>query len=399
MGKMISDRMLKIIVVSFIIVVSLLGGIFVFQKVSSINTEFQEKQVLLPKTIYIGWIGPLTGAAHIIAGDNLNSVKLALSEYEATRAPNNPHIKLIVADDINDTKQSIEDYKKIVHSVKPIAIFLSAYSSVKALAKSAEKDSIILIDPIDNDATLSSLNRNVFLIAKETEQLAGIDAEAIISNGKTNTLIMYDSDDNFMTTLAKTMQEILSSTGRNSSHLKSYHSGTTDFRPFLTWAKENGIDSYVFLGYQEIGFGMKQAREMGIKDPFYSVNVITDSLLQKNSEGAINGTYFSHFTRLDGHTVKADEFINKYSARYGYKPQSEWVAMQAYDAANILISSIKQLGKDNPDIVDALRDNLLEVNEYEGVSGNITIGPNGASKGIYPSLYQIKNGAPIKETS
>lgn len=396
MEKMTSDQMLKIILAIFIPVITILVGIFVFQKVSSIKTATQEQQKVLPRTIYIGWIGPLTGSANIIGVDNLNSVKLALSEYEKKKTPNEPHIKLVVADDQNDAEMATKEYKKMGDSVKPVAIFLSAYTSVKTLAKNALEESVIIIDPIDNDATLSSLNQNVFLIAKETEQLSGIVAEAIISHGKTNTLIIYNADDDFMPTLAKTMEEILASTGRNTSHLKSYHTGTTDFRPFLKGAKENGVDSYVFFGYQEIGLGMKQAREMGIKDPFYSVNVITDLILQKNSEGAINGTYFSHFTRLDGNTVKADEFIDKYVARYGRKPQPEWVAMQAYDAANILLSVIKKSVNDNKNMVDTIRDKLLEVTDYEGVSGNITIKPNGASKGIYPNLYQIKNGLPIK---
>ena len=120
--KMTSNRMLKIILAIFITAIIILVGIFVFQKVTSIKTETQEKHVLLPKTAYIGWIGPLTGSANIIGVDNLNSVKLALSEYETKRTVNEPHIKLAVADDKNDAEMATKEYKKMVASVKPAAM-------------------------------------------------------------------------------------------------------------------------------------------------------------------------------------------------------------------------------------------------------------------------------------
>ena len=390
--------MIKTVIGILTIFAIILAGIFIFKNMSHLNTDIQDKNKHAPKTIYIGWIGPLTGPASIIGIDNLNSVKLAFSEYEAKKTVNDPQIKLVVADNKDETENSIAEYKKIIRTVKPVAIFLNTHSAVKALAKYASQDSVILIDPIDNDSILSNLNHNIFLIAKETEQLAGIDADAIISHGKTNTLIIYNADDEFMGVLAKTMQEILSSTGRNLSHVISYGTGTHNFQPFLQLAKEKNIDSYVFFGYQEIGLAMKQARDMGITAPFYSVNVITDPILQKNSEGSVNGTYFSHFTKFDGNIVKADEFIDKYVARYGIKPQPEWVAMQAYDTTNILISAIRQSlpNNDNKNIVENISENLRQVTEYEGVSGNITIKPNGASKGIYPNLYQIQDGLPIK---
>ena len=151
-------------------------------------------------------------------------------------------------------------------------------------------------------------------------------------------------------------------------------------------------DAYLFLGYQEMGFAMKQARDLGIKAPFFSVNLLSDPILQKNSEGAVNGTYLAHFTALDGNRVKTDEFLNTYFKMFFRKPYLEWSAMQGYDAATILLDAIQSAAQMKGDFIENLRHELFATSNYEGVSGNITILPSGASRGIYPRLYIFQDG-------
>lgn len=383
--------------IAFIVFILLIGGALAYYW--SYRSAEHPLTTAKPLTTTIGWIGPLSGPVSVLGVDNLNAVKLAFDEYEKHKGKNDPDIKLSVIDDkyvpghlVPET--TIEAYKKMVAADHPKAIFLTMYSGLVAVAPNALKDEVVLIDPIDNDQYLSTLNHNIFLIAKETEGLAGIDAEAIIDQGKTNTLVIYYVGDNFMPTLAKTVEENLKSNG-NKVTLIGYKDGTTDFRPFLEKGKADGVDSYVLFGYQEIGFVMKQAREMGISAPFYAVNVITDPKLQENSGGTFNNTYFSHFTSLDGNRVLADEFLNKYVEHYNKKPILEWTAMQGYDAANILINAIKNASHQEGNFTDNLRAALLHTNNFEGVTGNISISPSGASRGIYPSLYIMKEGKPV----
>ena len=106
--------------------------------------------------------------------------------------------------------------------------------------------------------------------------------------------------------------------------------------------------------------------------------------------------FIPDFTTLDGNNVNADEFMNAYRAEYKRKPALEWTAMQAYDAMNILIKAIQsvvnnQENKIPSNFTEKLREELLTVSNSEGVSGNITILPSGASRGIYFSLYEWEN--------
>lgn len=346
-----------------------------------------------PTDITIGWIGTLTGPSNMIGVDNLNAVKLAVEEYQLTKGEKDPNVKLLMADDQYKNEITLLKYKQMMSEIpRPAAIFIGTYSGLKTVAPYAARDSVILIDPIDNDKKISTLNSNVFLIAKETESLAGVISNAITDQGKQNIAIVFYSDsDDFMRTLAFITREILKNNGIN-VHMYEYKASIKDFRSLLEKAKNEKVDGYLFLGYQEIGSAMKQAREMEIKAPFYSINVIPDPILQQNSEGAVNGTYLSHFTLLDGNRVETDEFMNKYFKMFHKKPLLEWTAMQGYDAATILLSAIKAASLQKGDFIDNLRTELLSTSNFEGVSGNITILPSGASRGIYPRLYIFQNG-------
>lgn len=346
---------------------------------------------IAPAQLTVGWIGTLTGPARILGVDNLNAVKLALFEYERNKAPGDPKISLVTADDEYSDAKTMLEYNKMIKTAKPVAIMVCTYSGLKQVAAKALEDSILLVNPIDNDQKISTLNHNIFLIAKETEGLAGVVANAIIDQNKKNIAVIYYGDDDFMRTLAGISNEILQNNG-NKVRMFEYKRGTSDFNSLLEKAKADNSDGYVFYGYQEIGYAMKQARDMGVRAQFYSVNVITDPVLQQNSQGAVNGTYFAHFTSLDGNRVKTDEFLNNYFKAFHMKPALEWTAMQGYDAATILFSAIRTAGSQEGNFIDNLRKQLLETSNFEGISGNISILPSGASRGIYPRLYILEDG-------
>lgn len=357
--------------------------------------ESISKRERVPSTLAVGWIGPLSGSAGALGVDSLNAVKLALQEYQAKKSLADPEISLLDEDDNYNIAITLLKYNQMMaNTPKPVAIMVGTYSGLIAIAPLVLKDSVIALNPIDNDKEIASLNRNVFLIAKETEPLAGLVVNAIIDQGKKNIAVIYYGDDDFMKHLATLFREILVS-NNSQAQMFSYNRETTDFHSFLEKAKASNVDGYVFFGYQEIGLAMKQARDMGILAPFYSVNVIADPVLQKNSEGAINGTYFAHFTSLDGNRVEADEFLNKYYRIFKRKPLLEWTAMQSYDAARILFVAIQDAYHESGDFTDNLRKKLLETSNFEGVSGNISILPSGASRGIYTRLYILQDGEAV----
>jgi ABC-type branched-subunit amino acid transport system substrate-binding protein len=164
----------------------------------------------------------------------------------------------------------------------------------------------------------------------------------------------------------------------------------TDFKNILQNLKEEEYDSFVFFGYEEFGFAMKQARDLGISVPFFASTVLLNPAYYKNSEGAILGTECSFFTAADGNYVLVTEFLSDYQLRFGETPSSIWPPMQAFDAMNIILNQLGEISETKLDTENFdfwLRNKLLAMHYHQGVCGTISINPNGSSKGIYFSLY------------
>ncbi|MBW2202529.1 MAG: ABC transporter substrate-binding protein [Deltaproteobacteria bacterium] len=359
------------------------------------SSEDKTQQAQKRNTVTIGWIGPLTGPISLIGVDNLKAVRMAIEKYNTDRKSVEPEIKLIIEDDQMVAKNSVNAYQKLVSEQRPDVVMLSSYSGMFLIADDALREGMILVNPIDNDSNLAKLNKNVFVIAKQTEGLAAVVANALIDQGKKKVFIVFFNGDDFMPTLGNKVKEIFEKAG-GKAIVRDYPAGTSDFRSLLAAGKDVKAEGYIFFGYVEIGFAMKQAREMGITQPFYSVNVITNPELQANSQGAIEGTQFAHFTHLDGNTRAAELFLKRFQQKYHKSPAVSWTALQAFDATRIIIAAVVKASGQKGAFVDNIRRNMLGTDDFEGVSGDLSIRPDGTSRGIYPSLYTLVGGKAVK---
>lgn len=351
--------------------------------------------------VTIGWIGPLTGPTSPFGIDSLRAVELAIDEYHANRATGDPVLKLVVEDDRYEADRTVQEYQKLKDFDLPVALFMITYDGVLKVSPKTSRDPILIIDSLDNDLNLAKSGDKVFLIAKETDELAQVYVTALIDNGAHNIAIIYNDGDQFMRILGQTIVKMLNHTDIEIKPLfLSYHYNPKgqDFTEILKLAQNNDIDSYLFLGYMEVADAMLQARQMGISAQFYTGSIVTDPDFLEKTRGVVDGTYFAHFTSLDGNQAQAEEFLKKYKQKFHRAPSIEWSAFQSYDAANMLIQAIKKASQQRGTFSSNLMRDLGDIENYKGVSGMISMKKNRTAKGIHPSLYVIEAGHPTKVT-
>lgn len=341
------------------------------------------------ETINIGYIGPLTTRATDLGVAPSKAILLAVEEYNKNRLSNEPKINLFVENDEWDREKGLLAYEKLKKNHQIKVLFISNTDGTIAISERAKQDKIIIVNPCNNDNILNKLNNNVFKIAKSTEEAHSLIANRIIDlNLKKVIIIQYPNS--FMYIGAKTCKEILN---RNNIETKivTFNKDKINFTKELKEYKTEGYDAYVFFGYKEYGFAMKQARELEVKAKFFGSTVLLQEDFYKNSNGAINGTEFIFFTPENGNYTKAQDFLNKYELKFKEKPFSIWPPMQAYDAVNLVLSKLKGYNsniKNNFSFDSWLRNELINVHYFEGICGNISINENGSSNGIYFSLYE-----------
>jgi ABC-type branched-subunit amino acid transport system substrate-binding protein len=119
--------------------------------------------------INIGYIGPLSKRATDLGIAPANALTLAVEQYNLKKKLGQPLIKLFVEDDEWESANAITAYNKlkIEHQIK--VLFISNSGGMIALQDQAIQDHIIMVNPTNSDAVLSSLNHNSFKIAKSTE--------------------------------------------------------------------------------------------------------------------------------------------------------------------------------------------------------------------------------------
>lgn len=346
----------------------------------------ESKQI---KEINIGYIGPLSVRATDLGIDPSNAMQMAVDEYNANRLESEPKVNLFIEDGKWNPENAVPAYNNLRDAHKINVLFVSNTDATVSVQDLVLQDHVILVNPLNNDELLSSLNKNTFKIAKSTEQANGLIAGRIKELGlKKVALFQYPND--YMTRASNEVKNRLDSYEIASKTIP-IAVDQTSFTEHLIQLKAEQYDAYAFFGYKELGFAMKEARDLDITAPFFGSTVLLDPAFYKNSEGAIQGTEFPFFTPTDGNYILAHEFLTRFENTFSKKPASYWPTMQAYDAMNLILSKVKTINaKKDKDTTfdDWLREALYSVNYYQGICGNIAINKNGASKGIYFSLYQ-----------
>jgi len=125
--------------------------------------------------------------------------------------------------------------------------------------------------------------------------------------------------------------------------------------------------------YTEDALMAKQARDLGIKAPILTGDGAQADALIEIGGAAVEGMYFTgHFHKDAATTERSKEYIKLFEKRFN-KEADAFGALGA-DAYFLLVDAIKRAGSTDGTKV---RDALQGTKDFKGVSGVITMGPDG----------------------
>jgi branched-chain amino acid transport system substrate-binding protein len=170
--------------------------------------------------------------------------------------------------------------------------------------------------------------------------------------------------------------------------LTSYQTGDTDFTAQLTYAINQNPDVLMTTGYYgEAALMAKQARELGYEGPILGTDALDAPELVEIGGDAVEGITFStHYHPAGAITDMSKTFLDLYAAKYGMEGNA--FAALGWDAYMLLLDAIERAGSVDG---DAIADQLYATENFEGVTGYITLDENGdAVKSAV--IKTIKNG-------
>ena len=188
--------------------------------------------------------------------------------------------------------------------------------------------------------------------------------------------VLYDIASDYPKGLAEFFKEAFEKLNGKGS-VTSFETFTTkdrDFSAQLTKIIASKADVlFTPQYYDEVPLIVKQAHELGWKKPILGSDSWGSAELMKLCGKDCIGSFFSTHYAAAGAKGATKEFIDQYKAKYKYEPDD--VAALTWDAIRMLLQAVQNtkgltgsLEKDRK----AVRDQLAQVKDFEGITGKMT---------------------------
>ncbi len=363
-----------------------------------------------PKEIAVGFIGPLTGDAANYGKLSLQAVQIALEEINSQGGIAGLPVKLYVEDDEGKPEKANAAFEKL-YGVNKIYGFVGPMfsSCALAIAPKAQAAKVVMISQSATHKDVTSkgdfIFRNVLSDQLQAEVFGRYVAEKL---GIKKVAILYIKND-YSQGLAMDFKRVYEASGGQVVAVETGVQGDKDFKTQLTKIKEANPEALYIPNYvAEMAQILEQAKQLGLKVKILSADGFSNPEIFALAKDLADGVIFSNSADESGiKNPLRDNFVKTYRQKYGEDPDA--FAINAYDAFKVLLLAIKNAAEGSTDgKIDRtkIRDFLLNLQGYQGVSGTITFLPSGdaiKNVGIFvadaknktykqTAVYKVENG-------
>ncbi len=199
--------------------------------------------------------------------------------------------------------------------------------------------------------------------------------------GAKTAAVIYDVSNDYSKGLAEIFQQVWEGKKGAGSVVAFESHGTKDqdFSAQLSTIVSAKPD-FIFVpdNYNQVALIVKQARQLGYKGPFMGSDAWGSAELMTLCGDDCIGQYFSTHYAAAGATGKTKEFIDRYSAKFGYTPDD--VAALTWDATRLVLKAIQDAGKVESDTRKerkAIRESMAKIQKFEGITGTMSFDEQG----------------------
>lgn len=333
--------------------------------------------VSFARTVKIAFIGPLTGPNAAQGNGAKNCFDLAIKL--ANKSGKFPYkIEMMSLDDASDPAVAVSAALKAV-SDRDVVAASGHWNSACALATIHTFHSFRVpfivwgaISPRITEYNYPEVVRNCPTLVQENVPFA----KWVIGDlGYKSFSILSDTTD-YGEQNTKTFSALAKKLGARILSVDSVPTGTTDFRPILT--KIKGLDpSAIYFGgvVMEGALARSQMVKIGLNKLFCAVSGLADDKFIEVAGKAAEGTVITkpgfELDRLPGGV----EFKKAYEAQNYREPMGAY-GIYAYEAANIILEALKQVGPDDKAAIAKAIRNM----KFEGILGTTTFDKNGQTE-------------------
>jgi branched-chain amino acid transport system substrate-binding protein len=204
---------------------------------------------------------------------------------------------------------------------------------------------------------------------------------AVKTFGAKTAAVLYDLSNDYSKGLAEIFRDVFETKMGKGSVLAFESHGTKDqdFSAQLTKIISTKPD-FIFVpdNYNQVALIVPQARKLGYKGDFMGSDSWGSSELMTLCGDDCKGLSFSTHYAAAGATGATKEFIDRYTAKYGYTPDD--VAALTWDATRVVLQGIQNAGKLSGKLRQdrkAVREGIAAIASFDGITGSMKFDAQG----------------------
>jgi branched-chain amino acid transport system substrate-binding protein len=347
-------------------------------------------------TIKIGFFGPLTGDASTYGEPFQKVVELAVGQINAAGGINGKQVEVIYEDDQCTGALGASAVQKLVNVDHVQAILGGGCSGATIAAiPIAAAAKVVMLSPLASSPKLTGASPYFFRDYPSDASQASIYADVGYHQKGWRTVAIMEEQTDYATALGDSFSKAFEGYG-GKVIVQEFPTTVTDLRSPVLALKAQKPDA-LFIDTQSPATAQEtldRMSQLGWKIPL----IVDDTLegdsatLQKYAtqlEGAITAEFIQNAS-----DTAFQAFVSAYQAKYGEVLPYQNYGQTEYDAVYLLADGIKAVGYNG----QALAAWSRTVKDWKGVSGLVTIGPDGDRVGG-DALQVIHKGqaVPVKQ--
>ncbi len=334
--------------------------------------------------IKVGVILPTSGKLSPFGKSALAGIQQRVKEINAAGGINGKPITLIVEDNKGEATASSTAYKKLV-SINKVAAIVGPVTSTNALQVVGEsaRTKTPTISPTATNDTVAPKSPYMFRACFNDSFQGKVVANYVLQNLQlTKAAVMIDQGSDYSKGLSANFKKAFIVGGGEVVAEEKYQQKDTEFGGQLTKIKDSGAQVLFVPGYPpELPLIIKQAGTMGLDIQLCGADGWDkDAVLQESGDNIIGSIIVGAFAKEDARDA-VQNFIKSMGDSAG-----SFEAL-GYDSVSMLAAAM-QTGTD----AGSIKTGLSSIKDFEGVTGKITVLPNGDAEKSAVILSIEKDG-------
>jgi branched-chain amino acid transport system substrate-binding protein len=335
-----------------------------------IGVTFQSHPTMAADDVVkIGLSAPLTGDWAEYGNDFKRAVQMVIDRTNEMGGVHGKKVELVIEDSRGDPKESVLIAEKFVADPDIIAeIGDFSSSSCMAAAPIYERANMTQLSPTSSHMDFTKKGENMFRVVATQGYEGPYNARWAVNDlGKKRLATIYinndwgvDANKYFVQEAKKLGAEVVAE--------EAFVPGEKDFAAILSKLKRLEPDLiYLPTFYADAAAILNQAKRMRFT-PVVMANssLFSEKTIELGGE-AVEGVIIPANYFITDPRPAAQEFTKEYKVLYNMEPNQ--FAALAYDAANLMIAALREVGVDDRSKV---REGLLSLKGFEGATGSIS---------------------------